>query len=611
MIVGAVTKGLEVLVNTTTDGEQQAPSVIGLAGGGYIVAWSSPDLDGPSEDVYGQLYSANGTAVGTEFLINSFTPGFQGEPELVALDDGGFVATWTGYDGEGVGSDIQGQRFSADGTAVGAAFQINTQSQSIQGAASVASIEGGGFVVTWSAMDSDAPATWVYAQQFDTNGAPVGNEILVATSSETGVYEFYSDVTGLDDGGYVISWFFSGTETDDAAILGQRYDASGNPVGVEFDIRVGNLIDFYPPSIVTVADGGIVVTWEEGSDIYGQRYDAAGLAIGDAFFVNTDVDGVQYRPSATALSDGGFVVVWMSNDPDDNSLTVRGQRYDANGDLVGEEFRVNTIDLTYAPNGDPWVSIGNPETVSVAALSDGGFVVTWAGYDADGNSYEVYSQQFEAEVQVLGASGDDVLDGFATDDIVKGFDGEDVLNGNAGDDTLRGGADDDVLNGGSGDDLLQGDRGHDTLSGGDGADILKGGRGSDVMDGGQGNDKLLGGKGKDILTGGEGDDLLRGGNSRDILNGGAGDDTLYGGSGADRFIFGFDDGVNNEIRDFEDGKDLIDLSAFNFVSVAEALSHFYEIGGAGDNVVGFDYGNTEIQIVGADLSDITSADIII
>ena len=55
----------------TTD--QSYPSVAALAGGGFVVTWTSSGQDGSGYDIYGQRYAADGTAVGSEFRVNTFT----------------------------------------------------------------------------------------------------------------------------------------------------------------------------------------------------------------------------------------------------------------------------------------------------------------------------------------------------------------------------------------------------------------------------------------------------------------------------------------------------------------------------------------------------------
>lgn len=76
------------------------------------------------------------------------------------------------------------------------------------------------------------------------------------------------------------------------------------------------------------------------------------------------------------------------------------------------------------------------------------------------------------------------------------------------------------------------------------------------------------------------------------------------------FVFAPDEGLDI-IRDFKNGKDKIDLSGFDFLLKATAMSHFIEIGSAKNDVVGFEYEGTAIKIYGLDLGDINGADIII
>lgn len=64
-----------------------------------------------------------------------------------------------------------------------------------------------------------------------------------------------------------------------------------------------------------------------------------------------------------------------------------------------------------------------------------------------------------------------------------------------------------------------------------------------------------------IIRGGFAKDQLSGGPADDIVAGGAGDDILTGGGGADRFLFGALDTGRKTIADFDQAKDIVDLSA--------------------------------------------------
>jgi len=101
------------------------------------------------------------------------------------------------------------------------------------------------------------------------------------------------------------------------------------------------------------------------------------------------------------------------------------------------------------------------------------------------------------------AEGDpgDTMQGHSGRDTLIGADGDDRLNGGTDRDVLTGGGGADLLMAGSGDDLLNGDAGNDTLDGQGGADLVFGDAGDDVLvwQHGAGSDNLEGGEGYDVV----------------------------------------------------------------------------------------------------------------
>lgn len=183
----------------------------------------------------------------------------------------------------------------------------------------------------------------------------------------------------------------------------------------------------------------------------------------------------------------------------------------------------------------------------------------------------------EGHDQLLGGLGHDSLTGGSGNDFLAGQGGDDRLLGGQsssgysgyGADTLDGGQGHDTLYGGGGQDRLLGGNGRDHIHGGEGRDVLLGGNKADVLIGdfgtagtsGYAKDRLSGNRGNDSLYGDGGNDVLKGGSGDDLLAGGRGRDTLAGGSGADVFVFSWADfGSRDVIRDFEAGRDRINLS---------------------------------------------------
>lgn len=156
-----------------------------------------------------------------------------------------------------------------------------------------------------------------------------------------------------------------------------------------------------------------------------------------------------------------------------------------------------------------------------------------------------------------------------------------VILGTPGNDTLVGAA---PIFGLEGNDVLISplfdtgnvEAGPATLVGGPGNDGLSGGRFADRLFGGDGNDRLSAG---DLEFGGGGDDLS-GGSGDDTLGAAFGTDRMIGGAGEDCFFFplgvqgpvprsttSVGDG-RDVILDFEQGRDVIDLSEYQRIALA-------------------------------------------
>lgn len=137
-----------------------------------------------------------------------------------------------------------------------------------------------------------------------------------------------------------------------------------------------------------------------------------------------------------------------------------------------------------------------------------------------------------------GTNGRDNLVGTSGDDVIEGFDGNDTLTGNGGDDEMFGGWGNDQLSGNDGADTIHGGTGRDLLMGHNGADKIWGNAHDDEAYGGSGNDEIGGGSGNDSLWGEGNNDTIHGGDGDDQINGGSGDDRLWANSGNDTITAG-------------------------------------------------------------------------
>ncbi|HEV2745764.1 MAG TPA: calcium-binding protein, partial [Allosphingosinicella sp.] len=184
------------------------------------------------------------------------------------------------------------------------------------------------------------------------------------------------------------------------------------------------------------------------------------------------------------------------------------------------------LDLSTAPAG---LAIDFTVLTSGGALTIGGATISEIEFltDLTGSEFDdaLVTGDGPRLLHVHAGSGDDRVEGGASQDHLSGGDGDDRLDSFAGPDLLLGEAGADILSAGLHNDRVHGGAGNDLLLGGGGDDRLGDEWDPAVADREAGDDTLDGGGGDDRLEGGEGDDLLIGGGGNDLLNGGAGNDT--------------------------------------------------------------------------------------
>ncbi|MCK7610946.1 Ig-like domain-containing protein [Roseibium sediminicola] len=378
----------EQRANTYTLSTQYFSEVTTLADGGHVVTWASSGQDGSGTGIYAQRYAADGSAAGSEFRVNTTTTSTQQYASTTDLGDGGFVVVWSSGEQDGSSYGVFGQRFDADGNPAGSEFQINTYTNSTQYLPNVATLADGGFVVNWNSSGQDGSSYGIFAQRYDVYGDPVGTEFKVNTV--TSGYQFNDghinkNIAGLADGGFVISWQDNNSRDGSGyAVFAQQYDADGNTVGAEFQVNTYTTNNQLYANVAALTDGGYVITWssngQDGSayGVFGQRYDASGNAVGSEFQVNTTTGSTQYFGGVTGLASGGFVVIWDSRVADGSGYGVVAQEFDAAGNKVGGEVLINTT------------TANDQRYSSIDARPDGGYVVTWSDNSADGSGWGVF-----------------------------------------------------------------------------------------------------------------------------------------------------------------------------------------------------------------------------
>ena len=311
-------------------------------------------------------------------------------PHVATLANGAYVTVWMVNEyhpvSETSDTTIYAQLRGPDGQPIGGRIAVTPNGDAAnQFSPSVAALKSGGYVVSYITQ-SDAGTGLAY-RIVDGNGN---------LGEEHGATPWIDDraqptVAAFKDGGFMLAWI------GDGEIRLQQVSEDGTPVG-----DGNHVFTFGNPStfqLATLRDGGYVVTWGDDQGNVHFELHHAGDAIPFVQDVVSDGSAVslyadQPVPRMAALADGGFVVVWDSPVRADEDIVggnVHFQRYDANGDPVGAAGIANSAVGTFNDMAD------------VAALANGGFVVTWQGENGDGD-YQVMGRRFDAGGKAIDAA---------------------------------------------------------------------------------------------------------------------------------------------------------------------------------------------------------------
>ena len=187
----------EILVNTSTTGDQDQPGVAGLQGTQFIVVWA----DHQSNDIKAQLLGVDGLRHGSdvEFVVNfPQKPGTKRQLPTVIETGQGFAVAWIEQLPAGK-PQVKLRTFDLD-TMSGPESQISTAEVEPLIRPTMARLKDGGFVLVWADKRADQR---IRAQRFGFDGTKSGKEFRANTAA--GLHRF-PVAAGLTNGNFVVGW---------------------------------------------------------------------------------------------------------------------------------------------------------------------------------------------------------------------------------------------------------------------------------------------------------------------------------------------------------------------------------------------------------------------
>lgn len=341
-----IAQSAEEIINTTVAGAQQSPDVVALNDGGYVLAWTDYSETAPDTDdlaVRVRIFNSDGSERVAEFVANTTYTGYQWLPRLAALSDGNFAIVWqSGATGVGAVARV----FDANGVAQTAEITVNTTTATNQNRPDITALTGGGFAIAWN-DDNALPSFADNLSRYRFFGpAPTytpGAESSIANT-------FSPQISQRSAGGFYIVYETFGE--DPGGNYGTRIAAISAAGAVLNDERLSDRTAGQERFVdVIELTGGEVVAG------FGENSGALPLALrvfnGSLTAQTTDIDVSEF-PSGRideihllATNDGNFIASYRysgTEDADASSASVQSRLFNNSGGAISASVQVNSTE---------------------------------------------------------------------------------------------------------------------------------------------------------------------------------------------------------------------------------------------------------------------------
>lgn len=476
--------------------------------------------------------------MGMEILVNGYQHFWQRSPDILTFADGGFLITWDGYYSESGTTAIYAaqQRFNASGYKASGESFVHAVVGTYSASARSARLTDGGYVVVWEQDDQlITQRTEIWAQIFNANGTPRGDTLRVDTvAAENAILpEVYATTSGFS-----VVWGVERSDALDHQLYRQSFTATGARVGTNtlVNVNVGTFEQDYARS-ATLTNGQTITIWNsEGTLDTGEPLDhneirgtltfAGGAVRRDDFHLTRNYGTVETEYGKTGI---GYDVAALN----DGGFVISHNAYDYELGLDLPQTPFLTVFQKFDANGNPttgklFVTGGDtmPEETRIAQLASGQIVVVWQIDTLNNNGDDIMGRIFSASGRALTAAFKIGVDSGGNFDRQS----QPELEALAGGGFVVAYTSDSIDPSDTG--IAARIFGRGTMV----ADVLNVDQ-SGSMAGLAGNDRLSGDARRNLLAGGGGADTLIGNDGADTLAGGAGSDVLSGGTGPDQFLF--------------------------------------------------------------------------
>jgi hypothetical protein len=321
-------------VNVNARGDQEHARVTLLNGGGAVFVWQGGRQG--FQHVYARFLSSSNTWLAGDIPVNDSNARYQLNPAITTLDNGNVAIVWCNV--TGAFQDVYAQIFAPTGQKIGTNFLVNQFTPFNQRTPAISTTTSNHFIVVWvseqegpgrnpNPIDNpdpnfgydplSRPSVDIYGRIFQNDDPTSGTEFIINNSINVCANP---SVAGASDGSYVVAW----SQKDYQSLHGNSWDVYARvypPLSGPGPTRAINTQlygDQFAPQVSVVGANYLVLWSSMGQDgswegVYGQSVSASDASrVGPEFRVNSTTLGKQIHPVLVADQTGRFLSVWSS-----------------------------------------------------------------------------------------------------------------------------------------------------------------------------------------------------------------------------------------------------------------------------------------------------------
>lgn len=380
----------EFLVNTYTDTTQRWAAIDKDGIGNYYVVWQSLNLASsvaPRQIVL-QQFNSNNSKVGSEVLVNGASVHNNEKPGIATNLGGKSIVVWSSFVNSVVAYDIKARLFNQNTPSSGD-LTVNTTSANTQSNPAAAIKTNGEFIVVWDSWYQDGSDRGVYAQRFDANGNKTGAEFRV--NNTIAYSQTKPRVKYFSDGKFVIIWESFKQDGSGYGMYGRIFNSDGTANTNEFQINTFTTDYQWFGDVEIFNDDSFIAAWcsweQDGDDggIYVQRFNASGQKVGSESRINKTIAQYQWLPRIKKLTGKNAAVVWSSWKQDGSREGIVTAFIDENNQRYTFETIVNSYNQSFQ-----W----EPDFITTA---DDEILIVWSSWKQFSNDYDIVARKIKPE----------------------------------------------------------------------------------------------------------------------------------------------------------------------------------------------------------------------